>query len=89
MDITKEVDKHGAIRYRNESGQLHREDGPAFEKPNGYKVWLINGKYHREDGPAFEYPDGGVEYWLNDMGYSKEEYEQEILKRRLKRILDL
>jgi hypothetical protein len=50
---------------------------------------LINGKYHREDGPAFEYPDGGVEYWLNDMGYSKEEYEQEILKRRLKRILDL
>jgi hypothetical protein len=27
--------------YRN--GKLHREDGPAIEYSNGFKVWYING----------------------------------------------
>ncbi len=89
MEITKTVDEDGDIKYHNENGELHREDGPAYEDKHGYKVWLIKGKYHREDGPAFEYTDGDVEYWLNDIEYSKEDYEVEVVKLKLKRILDL
>jgi hypothetical protein len=46
-------------------GELHREDGPAFEKANGHKEWWLNGKLHREDGPAREYANGTKEWWLN------------------------
>jgi hypothetical protein len=35
--------------------QLHREDGPALEKPKNYRAWFKNGKLHREDGVAIEY----------------------------------
>lgn len=45
------------------SDKLHREDGPAYERADGYKEWHLNGKYHREDGPALEYP-GGYKEWL-------------------------
>jgi hypothetical protein len=47
MSSTRILGKDGNIRYRNESGQLHREDGPAFEKPNSHKSWYINGVRHR------------------------------------------
>ena len=43
-------------------GKLHREDGPAIECLNVYKVWYLNGKRPREDGPAIEY-DNGFKYW--------------------------
>lgn len=33
--------------------KLHREDGPAVEWNDGYKVWFQHGKRHRLDGPAF------------------------------------
>ena len=48
------------------NGNLHREDGPAFERANGYKEWHLNHKFHREDGPAIEHPDGTKEWYLND-----------------------
>jgi hypothetical protein len=89
MSSTRILGKDGNIRYRNESGQLHREDGPAFEKPNGHKVWLINGKYHREDGPAVVWSNTEGWYYLNGKGYSKENWEREIIKIRLNRIKDL
>ena len=47
------------------NGELHREDGPAYERPNGFKEWWLNGKLHREDGPAVEYPDGSKAWRLN------------------------
>ena len=57
--------------YRNELGQLHREDGPAY-KDDYIKSWWINGKPHRswknfqqEDGPAIEYSDGYKEWYIN------------------------
>ena len=55
------VDECGERWYLH--GQLHREDGPAYEKWDGTKHWLLHGKYHREDGPALEYP-GGYKEWL-------------------------
>ena len=26
------------------NGQFHREDGPAIEYPDGYKLWYLNGQ---------------------------------------------
>jgi hypothetical protein len=82
--------KWGGIEYRNERGELHREDGPAYLNPlTGTKAWVINGKCHREDGPAVVFFDGTEWYYLNDILYYEEEYEQEILKLKLMRLKDL
>jgi hypothetical protein len=89
MKSIKTVDEWGNIRYNNEKGQYHREDGPAIERHNGYKAWWINGLVHREDGPAIVFSDGVEQYWLNGKKYSKKDWEVEVLKMRLKRILDL
>ena len=39
--------------YRDETGRLHREDGPAVINRMG-KQWWFQGRPHREDGPAIE-----------------------------------
>ncbi len=53
------------IEYYSESGDWHREDGPAVEWANGDKEWHVNGKLHREDGPAIEWADGTHYWYLN------------------------
>ena len=40
------------IEYRNEKGELHREDGPAYINSYGDQKWYQNGKLHRKEGPA-------------------------------------
>ena len=47
------------------NGELHREDGPAFEWADGTTQWYLNGNLHREDGPAYEGADGTKEWYLN------------------------
>ena len=47
------------------NGKLHREDGPAIECLNGYKLWYKNDKLHREDGPAVEHNNGHKEWYKN------------------------
>jgi hypothetical protein len=89
MKITKEIDTDGNIRYYNEQGQFHREDGPAIEYASGTKYWYLNGLVHREDGPAVEYTDGHKAWYLNDKRYSEQEFNDFLLKKRLKRILEL
>ena len=69
-------------------GEKHREDGPAVEGPGG-KVWYINGKRHREDGPAVEYNYGEKSWYLNDIYYTEEEFHQELIKLKLKRLVQL
>jgi hypothetical protein len=46
------------------NGKLHRLDGPAFERSDGYKSWYQNGKRHRIDGPAVDWSDGTKEWWI-------------------------
>jgi hypothetical protein len=75
--------------YKNESGQLHRTDGPAVEWNNGDKWWFINGELHREDGPAIECSDGSKEWYLNGIEYSEDQFHQELIKLKLKRIVEL
>ena len=89
MNITKQVDKHGTIRYYNKNGKFHREDGPAIEYPIGRKYWYLNGKFHREDGPAIEYENGDKFWCINDKEYSEQEFNEFLLKKRLQRILEL
>jgi hypothetical protein len=75
--------------YLNESGQYHREDGPAIEYNSGSKEWWINGKRHREDGPAIEYSNGRKYWYLNDIKYSEDQFHQELIRLKLKRLVEL
>jgi hypothetical protein len=47
------------------NGELHRDDGPAFENIYGDKHWFLNGKRHQKDGPAIEFADGSKAWYLN------------------------
>ena len=60
-----EIDKYGSKTWYNSQGEVHREDGPAFVKLSGLKVWLIHGSWHREDGPAMEWPSGRKDWYIN------------------------
>ena len=73
--LIREVDRVGTIRYRNSDDQLHREDGPAYECPDGSRMWYLDGKRHREDGPAVERSDGTHEWYLDGKRLSKGEFE--------------
>ncbi len=44
-------------------GVLHRDDGPAVERPGGEKWWFQYGKVHREDGPAIERANGSKQWF--------------------------
>ena len=76
-------------KYWYINGQRHREDGPAFEGSNGDKYWLINGKFHREDGPAIEYYYGDKFWYLNGIQYTQDKYQHELVKIKLKRLVNL
>jgi cytoplasmic iron level regulating protein YaaA (DUF328/UPF0246 family) len=43
------VDEKGTIKWYNEKGKLHREDGPAIEFWDGDKYWYLNGKQLTEE----------------------------------------
>jgi hypothetical protein len=61
------------------NGEYHREDGPAFEKKNGYKSWWLNGQRHRTDGPAVVNHDGEKEWWLNGYYFEEEQWLTKVL----------
>ena len=70
-----EIGINGNLYWRNEKGEYHREDGPAFIYPNGGCIWYKNGKRHREDGPAVEYTEG-YKAWYVHGKFVKDDYEQ-------------
>jgi len=61
MEINEEGDKY----WKNKDGKLHRLDGPAVERLNGYKAWYKNGLRHRLDGPARELEIGARHWYQN------------------------
>ena len=75
-------EKFGDI-YWYLDGQLHREDGPAFEGSNGTKNWYLKGKLHREDGPAYVWGDGKKSWWINGSQITEEEFSQWLMKKTL------
>ena len=50
--------------WRDAEWRLHRDDGPAVERPNGQRSWWRHGDLHRTDGPAIEHADGSREWWV-------------------------
>jgi len=48
------IDDRGTKRYYLD-GQLHRNDGPAVEYPDGSQFYWQHNKLHREDGPAYKH----------------------------------
>jgi hypothetical protein len=50
--------------------ERHREDGPAFIKPDGTQVWYLNGILHRDDGPTVIHHDGSLEYHAFGIKYN-------------------
>lgn len=63
-----------------ENNLIHRENGFAainHFKDGGMKIWMYKGQKHNENGPAVIYDDPKKEplYFLNDVQYTKEEYE--------------
>jgi hypothetical protein len=58
---------------------FHRENGPAIEANDGYKVWYKHGFIHRTDGPAIIYSSGIEEYWLNGIHYPDVNSHEELL----------
>ena len=67
------VNDHGTIRWYNEKGQPHREDGPACEYSDGSKSWYLNGmamtkeEHARGTSPVKELSVSQIE---NLLGYS-------------------
>jgi hypothetical protein len=53
--------------------KLHRLNGPAIERSNGYKAWYVDGKLHRLDGPARVWTDGSKEWWVEDKYYKTQQ----------------
>ena len=69
------VDNDGDKKWKNEEGQPHREDGPAYVGLDGYKEWLVNGSLHRVDGPAIEYASGTKRHWIEGKALTEEEFQ--------------
>lgn len=60
------IDEWGTKRWKNELGQIHREDGPAIEWWDGDKWWGVNGRLHRIEGPACKRVREDDKWWVND-----------------------
>jgi len=65
----------------NEKGELHSfNDKPAVEYNDGCKFWHKKGKLHRLDGPACEFGNGYKSYYIENVKYFKEEFENKVNK---------
>lgn len=52
-------------RYLISGHILHREDGPAMIRADGFTAWYLFDKLHRVGGPAVTNPDGSYEYFVH------------------------
>lgn len=72
--VTKNTTSFG-FEWLNQSGEYHREDGPARTWTSGPFAgtceYYFNGKCHRLDGPAVIYPNGCRVWWINNHDITK------------------
>jgi hypothetical protein len=85
MTQSFKVPNKDIIYWLTTNDELHREDGPAVERPDGSKEWWVNDERHRIDGPAAEYFIGSskIRYWYYH-GEKIEVSSQEEFERVLK-----
>lgn len=90
---------HGKLHRENDSPAIIRANGtkewffnnvhhrdnnlPAIEYADGDKVWYVHGKLHRENGPAYESEEEGNEWWIENIQYSEEEFNNYLEKKKL------
>jgi hypothetical protein len=74
--------KYKKIKVTNYD-KIPKKGAYEIEWPDGTKLWYLNDQLHREDGPAIEYPNGTKYWYLNDEEYTKQEYYNELVKRKL------
>lgn len=55
---------------------------------NGNIIYYKDDKRHREDGPAVLFSNGNGWHYLNDISYTKEEFEQWLAKKELNEKLE-
>ncbi len=65
----------GTIRYYDDFGMYHRENGPAVICDSGSKFYYKHGKQHRTDGPAQIMDNGRFEYWIDGTKLSEDEFK--------------
>ena len=51
------------VEWKDEDGELHRDDGPASIAPDGGQSWYQHGVLHRDGGPAIITLDGGQSWY--------------------------
>ena len=73
LSCTVEITMFGPV-YMDATGDYHRINGPAVKWPNG-ECWYYHGKRHRLGGPALIYSGGNQFWYIDDVQYSKEDYE--------------
>lgn len=58
---------NGCLIWRDDNtGLVHRTDGPAKMWPDGTEEWYINGSLHRIDGPAMiNAVTGSIRWYIN------------------------
>jgi len=84
MYLRSVIDEDGVIKWFNEDNQLHREDGPAIEYPNGDKHWFMYNRLHRLNGPAIPSRNGNIQFWyLNGIEYSEKEYKEKMRRKKI------
>ena len=57
--------RSGTVRWRDDEGRRHREDGPAVVWPDGTQYWFNHGRYHFAHGPSDLYASGSLR-WYED-----------------------
>lgn len=70
--------------HYDECGLLHRLDGPAAVRPDGWNQWFVHGVRHRLDGPAVIRKDGSKEWWVDGQKVKAQNFPIAVIKFLLK-----
>ena len=62
----RRYDRDGSVRWIDDEGQSHREDGPASVYADGGQFWWRHGRFHFVHGPAILYADGRLAWYEDD-----------------------
>ena len=69
----RRYDRDGSVRWIDDEGRAHREDGPASVWPHGTQYWFRHGRDHFAHGPADLWSRGTI-MWYEDGEYLRDRY---------------
>ena len=92
QEIVRTADGYVAYLWNDGTGpKVHREDGPAIMKPDGYQSWWQNNHLHRDDGPAIIRPDGDFEFWWQGIRFHAkdlEDFQEQVRDKILREVTE-